>query len=132
MHRVKERLAKMERRHIFAAGLVVVLFAVAIVAVTVTLVAYLQKPADVSTTNFHVSGEIVCLPHKQTGSPHTLECAYGLRTDDNRHYALEYSPFPNEYNMGDRVRVTGLLTTGGDSVYAIDGTIKVASFMPPQ
>ena len=131
MYRVKERLAKMERRHLLAAAIVVVLFAVAVVGATTLLVAYLQKPTTTST-EVTVSGKLVCLPHKNTDGPQTLECAFGLRTDDNRHYALQYSPFPTEHNVGDRLQVTGQLTTGEDTIYDIVGTIKVTKFSSAQ
>lgn len=38
-----------------------------------------------------VTGTLVCLPHKG-GGPHTMECAYGLRGDDDGYYyALDWA-----------------------------------------
>ena len=127
MHKAKERLARMERRHLIAACVVVVLVAAAIVATTIILVANTQKPVPHTTADFSVSGVMTCLPHKNTNGPQTLECAYGLHTDDDRYYGLQYSPFPNDTQIGDHVNVKGTLTTGGDSIYNIVGTIKVHS-----
>jgi hypothetical protein len=56
-----------------------------------------------------ITGTMVCLPHKGDG-PHTLECAYGLKGDDGKHYALKNlftEPGPWPIDIGDRVRVTG-------------------------
>ena len=47
-----------------------------------------QAPTPAATPGpIQISGEIVCLPHKGDG-PHTAECAFGLRTDDDTHYSL--------------------------------------------
>jgi hypothetical protein len=129
MHKAKERLARMERRHLIAACIIVVLVATVIVATTIILVANTQKQPE-SQSGFSVSGEIVCLPHKNADGPQTLECSYGLRTDDNRYYALQYQPFPTDLQIGDRVSVNGTLTTGGHTVYNIVGTIKADVIAP--
>lgn len=129
MRKAKERIAGMERRHLVAACVVVVLLAAAVVATTIALVANTQKPATGGTVS--LSGKMVCLPHKNTDGPQTLECAYGLQTDDNRYYGLQYSPFPSNVNVGDRVQVKGTLEPAGDSNYAITGTIKVDTISNP-
>lgn len=36
-----------------------------------------------------LSGTSVCLPHRDTSGPQTMECALGLRTDDGSFYALD-------------------------------------------
>lgn len=41
-----------------------------------------------------IIGEFVCLPHADIGEQLTLECAYGLKTDDGSYYALDLSKFP--------------------------------------
>jgi hypothetical protein len=128
MHKAKERLAKMERRHLIAACIVVVTLATAIVAITVILMARDPKQPSQVTPQFSVSGEIVCLPHKDREGPQTLECAYGLRADDNRHYGLQIEPFPYDTKVGARVTVKGTLTTGNEGIYDIVGTIKADTF----
>src|SRR5690349_560866 len=35
-----------------------------------------------------IEGVIVCLPHKDTSGPQTMECANGLQTEDDVYYAL--------------------------------------------
>ena len=123
MHNVKERLAKIERKHLILACAITVALAAIITTITIFMVASVQAPS--ASTNVTLSGEVACLPHKNTDGPQTLECAIGLHTDDNRYYALQYSLTPNLGNTGDRVQVTGALTTGGESIYDIVGTIKV-------
>ena len=120
MHKARERLAKMERRHLLAACIVVVLLAAAVVAATIALVASTQKP---TTTTVTMSGAVACLPHK--GDTHTLECALGLHTDDGRYYALERT-LPGTLNTGQRIQVKGTLTTGENSTYDTAGRIAVS------
>lgn len=132
MHKAKERLANMERRHLLAACVVVVLIAASIVAITITLVANTQNPpASLQGGSLRVSGEMVCLPHKGNGDIHTMECAYGLRTDDNRYYGLQYEPFPNDIQIGQRVSVKGTISAAGDSPCDIVGTIAVSELTQP-
>jgi hypothetical protein len=75
-----------------------------------------------------VIGEVVCLPHKDTSGPITLECAFGLLGDDGNHYGLANLPgFPGAVDTGDRVRVTGVLEERErETKYDIVGTIDVA------
>jgi hypothetical protein len=133
MHKAKERFARIEQRHLIAACVIVIAIAAGIVATTIALVANTQNtPPTTDGGVFSVSGEMVCLPHKGNGDVQTMECAYGLRTDDNRHYGLQYDPFPHdEIKIGQRVSVRGALTTANDSKYDIVGTIKVTEFTQP-
>lgn len=82
-------------------------------------------------------GQYVCLPHKGDG-PHTLECAFGMKTDDGNHYALDIGPsrenqYPN-LPTGSRIKVTGMLTlierlsTDFWQRYDIKGIISVETF----
>lgn len=86
-----------------------------------------------------IEGEYVCLPHKDTGGPQTLECALGLKADDGRYYAVSASGAIAESASattptGARVRLTGnvvpapaLSTTEWDR-YDIAGVISVTTF----
>ncbi len=61
-----------------------------------------------------VHGEMVCLPHKNTDGPQTLECAFGLKGTNGHYYALRDSDptYKNISNvqMGIEVEVTGTFT----------------------
>lgn len=59
-----------------------------------------------------LEGEIVCLPHRDTSGPTTLECAYGLYTDSGYYYALNATAVqmvPEGYEVGERVRIYGVV-----------------------
>lgn len=112
---------------VIAACIVIAVLATAVVIAIVMLAGRTQAPA--STIQTTLTGEFVCLPHKNTDGPQTMECAYGLQTEDNRYYALQFGDtFPTDIEMNKRVEVTGTLTTGTDSIYNITGTVKVESY----
>lgn len=86
-----------------------------------------------------LEGTYVCLPHRDTGGPQTLECALGLRADDGRHYALRNSGATAERAQavtptGVRVRVTGTvvpveaLSSDQWRKYDVVGVVEVATF----
>lgn len=115
-----------KRTLILVSCTVIVLLASAVIITVLLLGARTQAPAgNVQTT---LTGEFVCLPHKDTSGAQTLECAFGLLTNDNRYYALQFVAHPNDIQMNKRVEVAGTLTTGIDSNYNVVGSIKVESF----
>ena len=77
------------------------------------------------------SGEIVCLPHKNTSGPQTAECAYGLKTPEGMYYALHDSDprykHISDISMGKKGEVQGLFTPKTDKIYPIEGIIEVQS-----
>ncbi len=60
-----------------------------------------------------LTGQFECLPHKKKSGPQTLECAFGLKTDSNEYYAVDFNlmsqPYP-ELNAGDRFSANGVIT----------------------
>lgn len=77
-----------------------------------------------------VKGELVCLPHKNTSGPQTMECAYGLKSN-NEYYGLSDTD-PGYKNissapMNKMVEVTGALKLTVDSKYDTIGTLYVTS-----
>lgn len=59
-----------------------------------------------------MEGEIVCLPHRNTSGPQTMECAFGIKTDEGEYYAFDtglMSSMPTQYTSG-RIRANGILT----------------------
>lgn len=82
-----------------------------------------------------VSGQIVCLPHKDTSGPQTLECAYGLLGDDGNHYALRTtgtspSDAITRFPTGTHIEASGTLTLEEGDVYATIGVIEVEAIVP--
>jgi|TARA_B100001245_G_scaffold235634_2_gene223992 hypothetical protein len=83
-----------------------------------------------------VRGEILCLPHKDTGGVQTQECAYGLQDDEGRYYALGGdSPTGSgisDFPFNERAVVTGTFERGDSPIYPITGTIEVTNIAPPK
>lgn len=60
-----------------------------------------------------LTGEVVCLPHKDTDGPHTMECAFGMRTETGEHYALDLALMSQQgpiLDSGDRFIASGMIT----------------------
>lgn len=76
-----------------------------------------------------VSGTMVCLPHRDTKGPHTLECAFGLRDSRGTYFALRDTDplYKNisSVSMGDRVKVEGVFMPHSDSKYQDIGVIEI-------
>ncbi|RJR15016.1 hypothetical protein C4579_03030 [Candidatus Microgenomates bacterium] len=59
-----------------------------------------------------LTGVYVCLPHRDTSGPQTLECAYGLKTQVGEYYALDFGenvPLSN-FVSGESVTLSGIIT----------------------
>lgn len=91
----------------------------------------IMAPA-VDSTSVTVVGETVCLPHKDTSGPVTMECAYGLLADDGRYFALETTDLGLAgLATNTRVEVKGALNAPlANEKYDIAGRIKVTSYDP--
>lgn len=74
-------------------------------------------------------GIVVCLPHKNTDGPHTLECAAGLKTDNETYYNLTTKEgdvsLAAAAGSDRRVRIHGSLKLSDDTKYQSKGTITV-------
>ncbi|OGM28904.1 hypothetical protein A2801_03010 [Candidatus Woesebacteria bacterium RIFCSPHIGHO2_01_FULL_41_10] len=59
-----------------------------------------------------LSGEYVCLPHKDTSGPQTMECAFGIKTPDGTHYAVDFGENGDltQFVAGESVTLSGLVT----------------------
>lgn len=69
------------------------------------------QPTGTVSYDTSLEGEVVCLPHKDTSGPQTLECAIGLKTAEGTHYALDAGDVnPPPYTTGQRIRANGLVT----------------------
>lgn len=59
-------------------------------------------------------GEYICLPHKDTSGPQTLECALGLRVDNGEFYAMDTSyinpAITFQLQTGAQIKVSGYIT----------------------
>ncbi len=71
--------------------------------------AMLPQPAETVT----LTGTQVCLPHKDTSGPQTLECAIGMQTTAGNYYALDLnlvSGEPIDIPNGKTFTASGILT----------------------
>lgn len=70
-------------------------------------------PTDVSL-QASLSGEYVCLPHKNTEGTQTMECAFGIKTASGSYYALDTTNLMDTTIMtlptNTKINVDGLLT----------------------
>ncbi len=85
-----------------------------------------EAPANGPIT---IQGTMVCLPHKNPGEFQTLECAFGLKDDNDRYFALRDTD-PAYGNVSSvptnsRAEVTGTFTAQDDTKYQSIGVIAV-------
>jgi hypothetical protein len=53
-------------------------------------VGVIDQNLDATPKNVTLSGTFTCLPHLDTTGPQTMECAFGLKTDDGEYYAVNF------------------------------------------
>lgn len=92
----------------------------------------LETPHQVSLTGLYI-----CLPHKDTSGPQTMECALGMKADDGTFYALDTSNVPTNVSTliatNVQIKVEGMLipieqiSTNQWDKYGIKGIIQVTS-----
>ncbi len=88
-----------------------------------------------STTT--IRGMFVCLPHKDTSGPQTMECAFGMKANNGLHYALDFSdsstsafdlPMDREYSVTGLLVPIEALSTDHWQKYDVNGVIRVSSY----
>ena len=117
----------MYKRQVFVLLLLVIVAVAGIVSV-VRAPGKNDMPANNSTTV--KTGKVVCLPHKNSTGPQTMECAIGLHGEDQRYYGLkDEDSQPGQSPLNDvtnkRVEITGKFAETKDSNYNIVGTITI-------
>ncbi len=117
-------------------NLVIILVIAAVFVLIGVLVSQLRQSALVDRSDdvpaegsIQIKGTMLCLPHKNTNGPQTLECAIGLKDSEGRHFALGDSD-PQYGNitgvpMNQRVQVSGTFLPITDEKYPTIGTITV-------
>lgn len=66
--------------------------------------------ADGTPYNTTLSGTYTCLPHMDTSGSQTMECAFGLRTDNGDYYAVNFGASANaaeQFQSGAHIRAEG-------------------------
>lgn len=72
-----------------------------------------EVPEAMISRRVTLTGRQVCLPHRDTMGPQTLECAMGIQTNDGKYYALDFtlmSQIPPTIQNGKTFTASGLLT----------------------
>lgn len=118
----KRKNYQKKKRSPFLPNILIIGFAVMVLAVTF----FFSNIASGST----LKGKIVCLPHKGDG-PHTLECNFGLKTEEGQYYTLrskDGSPMQlYRYDTSKQVEIRGSVHSYESDVYDVDGIVDVDS-----
>ena len=74
-----------------------------------------------------ITGLTICLPHKNSTGPQTMECALGVEGDDGNNYGLTDPGWKFLIGTGNGVKVTitGILTKAQTDKYDSAGTIEI-------
>lgn len=112
--------------------LLVVIIILIVLAALFTAVPFSRKgnmPSDApykDGDNITVEGEYVCLPKQDTGDMQTLECALGLKTDDDLYYSLQFGGSSHiNYQTGHQLKVVGTFRDTDQDPYISVGKIIV-------
>lgn len=115
---------------ILAIGMGIVALVALLVIVTFQFVKKDDSPANQQDTVV-IEGTVVCLPHKNTSGPQTMECAFGIKDKKGKYYGIKDtdSNYKNIQSVptGKKVRVHGSLGASLDTRYDTVGTIQVTS-----
>lgn len=87
-----------------------------------------------TTQQVTVKGVSVCLPHKDTSGPTTMECAIGIKTVDGNYYALDttngaYQGLPAHVEIVVKGEFTPIemISSNLGKIYNIKGIIRASS-----
>ena len=122
--------------HKFVAGLIATL----VVLLALVIIGNVAKAPTSNDANdarqdqsVTIKGELVCLPHKDMQSPHTMECALGLKSTGGAYYGLRNAGQGEAGSLSAvptnaAVEVSGTLVEEESDIYQMAGTITVKSF----
>ncbi len=71
-----------------------------------------NEQLDSSPYTVTLSGTYTCLPHMDTKGPQTMECAFGLKTNDGEYYAVNFGqPGDNmsQFQSGEHIKAEGFV-----------------------
>lgn len=72
------------------------------------------KNVDPTPRAATLSGTYGCLPHANTSGPQTMECAFGLKTDDGAYYAVNFGQSADamqQFQSGAHVTAEGFVVS---------------------
>ena len=130
------RPRNLSRRQTLIATAVILLAMVAGLGIILSQQSGLLQPSPPTPTitpgDITVEGTIVCLPHKNTEGPQTLECAFGLHSDAGDYYGLrnlnQDQLIDGTLSVSTKVRVSGKVAAPEENeIYGVIGNIDVES-----
>lgn len=123
------------KKHLWIFATVIIIIGVASAAFVLTRDAFAPKGEDSLQDPQPVimEGKLTCLPHRNTEGAQTLECAYGLQTNEGVYYSLrdskeDYSTI-SSVPFNEPVKVTGELEIKEDEKYNSNGIITVIEIL---
>lgn len=90
----------------------------------------LKKKQTPVTESVSAEGTAICLPHKDGGEAHTLECGIGFKTTDGTLYGISNDKdmtLSSAAGSNQVFFVNGSIQPAQDSKYDVDKTISVES-----
>ncbi len=72
-----------------------------------------------------LEGEFVCLPYRDETGPTTMECAFGLKIEDDLYYSLSMEGGISDISTGSWIKVIGYLTQKESDRYLSSGLLQV-------
>ena len=128
---VKKQLSRREIIKVVGVVVLLTIIIFTVVAFLVTRGSYAPSASDHHDGKATVKGLAVCLPHKNTDGPQTLECAIGIRDDKGVYYSLSDSDesYSNisTVQTGKTYEVTGNLEERSDPKYQTAGIVRIES-----
>lgn len=89
-----------------------------------------KPPEPPAEGDVGIKGTTLCLPHKDTSGPQTLECAIGFKDQKGQHYFLrDLDPTQkNIVNLGmnNEVTIIGNFREESSDIYPIVGAIEIS------
>lgn len=95
---------------------------------------------DGATQNVTLSGTYECLPHRVTSGPQTDECAFGLKTDEGEHYAVNFGASASameRFQAGEHITAEGFvvprmaLSDSQWAKYDMEGMFTITRLIEP-
>lgn len=113
-------------------SLIICVALVVIIAVGILVYKILEpKPVVVPDEgSISIKGTTLCLPHKDTNGPQTLECAYGLKDEKGQYYAIrDLDPTYKNISrlaMNSQVTLVGNFREETSKIYPIIGVVEIS------
>lgn len=120
----KEKFMSVKKQWLIISGLMIVLFIFAFGVYSADWMWSKSKAPVADSTEITIEGLAVCLPHKDTTGPQTMECAVGLKANSGKYYGVQDKDITSNVGKKETVKITGVVQSPDDSQYDIVGIIR--------